>query len=112
MAIQYIISVLPWLVALLTMCTAIEVSISNSTDQNITVSCENEGLYNNLDIREVVGTWKVLELYMHLTDEGVTKYNSCPVAKLWEVDEMPTSTFGVCFSYNYIFCFIKFEFKS
>ncbi|CAH2068834.1 unnamed protein product, partial [Iphiclides podalirius] len=42
----------------------------------------------------VMGVWKVAELYMHLSKEGVITYNSCPIITIWETDVIPRSTFG------------------
>jgi hypothetical protein len=71
------------------------IEITNSTDDNVTVSCSQEHDYDSLDLREVSGKWKVLELYMHLTKEGVVPYKSCPTTTIWEVDDFPRSTYGV-----------------
>ncbi|XP_063834238.1 uncharacterized protein LOC135083411 isoform X2 [Ostrinia nubilalis] len=70
------------------------ISVLNSTEGNVTISCAQEHEYDHLDIREVTGKWKVVQLYMHLGMEGVTMYNSCPVTTIWEADEFPRSTYG------------------
>lgn len=68
--------------------------ISNVTDQNAT-NCFREHENDKLDIREVLGQWKVLEVYMHLTYEGVKSFPVCPDVKIWETEDFPSTTFGV-----------------
>lgn len=72
------------------------IDVTNGTDGNTTFSCTQEQDYDDLDIRNVTGKWKVAEVYMHLTNEGVKMYTSCPVITIWEEDEFPRSTYGVC----------------
>lgn len=67
---------------------------SNGTETNKTFVCEREHKYDRLDIREIMGKWKALELYMHLSNEGVVEYQSCPMVTIWESAEFPRSTFG------------------
>lgn len=69
--------------------------VSNSTDHNITVTCNREHEYDSMDIREVLGQWRVVELYLHLSKEGVNMYKSCPFIKIWTMEDFPTTTFGV-----------------
>lgn len=71
---------------------------SNKTDErdgNYTVTCVREHSYDSMYIEEVFGKWKVLELYLHLTNEGINKYKSCPIVTIWEEAEFPSTTFGV-----------------
>lgn len=99
--------VLPWILLLFTLISAEEFIIydfdaeSNHTAQgnsgiyNATgVKCVREHLYDSLDISKVLGKWKVRELYMHLSKEGVNVYNSCPEVKIWEDPYFPTTTLG------------------
>ncbi|KPI93452.1 hypothetical protein RR46_10712 [Papilio xuthus] len=83
---------LPWFLLLFLKTSAIEVS--NSTNNNITVICQREHEYDDLDPRTVMGKWKVVELYLHLRKEGVNTYKSCPIITLWETDDFPRSTYG------------------
>lgn len=69
---------------------------SSSRVYNATnVICVREHLYDHLDIKEVLGKWKVRELYLHLSKEGVNEYHSCPQVTIWQEDRFPTTTFGV-----------------
>lgn len=68
--------------------------ISNFTDQNTTY-CFREHENDKMNISEVLGKWKVLEVYMHLTYEGVKAYPSCPDVTIWETEDFPSTTFGV-----------------
>ena len=100
--------VVPWMFLLFTSLAAEEFLIydidldSNRTENSANgaynttnVNCVREHLYDNLDIKEVLGKWKVRELYLHLSKEGVNEYNSCPEVTIWEEDHFPTTTFGV-----------------
>lgn len=70
--------------------------ITNSTDGNITVTCETVHDYDAIDVGLLLGKWTAVEVYMHLTEkEGAHRYNICPEVRLWENDEFPTATFGV-----------------
>lgn len=69
--------------------------ITNTTNGNITVTCETVHDYDTIDIEPLMGKWTAVEVYMHLNKEGVYRYHTCPSVKLWENDEFPTSTFGV-----------------
>lgn len=71
-----------------------DVETSNSTDHNVTITCLGKNDLPDIDIKNVTGKWKTLELYLHLSKEGVHKYNSCPIITIWETDQIPTSTFG------------------
>ncbi|CAG4923938.1 unnamed protein product [Colias eurytheme] len=86
----WIILRLPWLLLLFSV--AIGHETSNSTDNE--EICFKEHKYDNLDVRTVLGKWSVIELYMHLSKEGVTTYRSCPTVTIWEEDDFPRSTFG------------------
>lgn len=83
---------LPWFLLLFLKSSAVEVSNSTS---NTTVNCQREHEYDDLDPRTVMGKWKVAELYMHLSKEGVKTYKSCPMITIWETDDFPRSTYGV-----------------
>lgn len=72
-----------------------ETNGTKSNDKNFSVNCLREHLYDRWNISEVFGKWKVLELYTHLSNEGVHQYNSCPKVTIWETEEFPTTTFGV-----------------
>lgn len=100
--------VLPWMLLLLISVAAEEFLVydfdldSNHTENrssgayNTTnVVCVREHLYDKLNIKEVLGKWKVRELYLHLSKEGVNEYHSCPEVTIWEEDRFPTTTFGV-----------------
>lgn len=79
--------------------TFAEVVNTNSSEGNNTantIKCIEEHEYKNLDVREVIGKWRAVELYMHLSKEGVNTYVSCPYLTIWESDEFPRSTYGVC----------------
>lgn len=69
--------------------------ITNTTEGNITVTCETVHEYDAIDIQQLMGKWTAVEVYMHLNKEGVLRYHTCPSVKLWEHDELPTTTFGV-----------------
>lgn len=89
---------------------------SNSNEQNnTTFSCTREHEYDNMDIREILGRWKVMELYMHIKKEGVNQYPSCPEVTIWETDDFPRTTFGVGFychiNQKIAFCFLIFFIK-
>ncbi|OWR51335.1 hypothetical protein KGM_204253 [Danaus plexippus plexippus] len=71
---------------------AIAEDISNKTE--IPVRCENSHDYDDIDIRNISGKWEAVELYMHLSNEGVKIYKSCPRITIWETEDMPVSTFG------------------
>lgn len=73
--------------------------ITNSTEGNNTVTCTVEHEYDDLDVRSVMGKWGVVELYTHLTKEGVKMYQTCPKITIWETYEIPRSTFGVRFPF-------------
>lgn len=68
--------------------------LSNLTDENVTY-CFREHENDQLDVREILGKWKVSEVYMHLTNEGVKAFPSCPDVTIWETADFPTTTFGV-----------------
>lgn len=87
----------------------VDYDIGNSTDRNVTFTCENEGLHNSLDLKNVTGKWKAAEVFTHLGSEGVVVYQRCPMITIWEPDEFPTSTFGVC-ALNLAFRIVKFSF--
>lgn len=63
--------------------------------ENATVVCDHSSLYKIADIRKVLRKWYVLEIYMHLANEGQKLYKSCPVTTIWETDDFPRTTFGV-----------------
>ncbi|CAB3231388.1 unnamed protein product [Arctia plantaginis] len=67
---------------------------TDGSDGNDTVTCVREHLYDRMNIKEVYGKWKVLELYLHLSNEGVNEYKSCPVVNIWEEAQFPSTTFG------------------
>ena len=100
--------VVPWMFLLFTTIAAEEFLIydadldSNRTEMNsseasdtTTVNCVRDHLYDKLDIQEVLGKWKVRQLYMHLSKEGVNEYTSCPEVNIWEEPHIPTSAIGV-----------------
>ncbi|KAL0850022.1 hypothetical protein ABMA28_011931 [Loxostege sticticalis] len=71
--------------------------VNNSSEGNDTVdtvTCFEEHAYDNLDVREIMGKWRAVEVYMHLRNEGVKTYVSCPYLTVWEPDEFPRSTYG------------------
>lgn len=68
--------------------------ISNLTDQNVTY-CLREHENDKLNMSEILGKWKVLEVYMHLNYEGVKAFPVCPEVKIWETEDFPSTTFGV-----------------
>lgn len=76
--------------------SATEIMISNTTDGDMNVTCNRGHEYDHLDIRDVMGKWRAVELYTHLRREGVKTYISCPTATIWEEPEFPRSTYGVC----------------
>lgn len=84
---------LTWVLVLCFVASGSEVS--NSTDDNVTVTCEREHEYDTMDVRTVLGKWKAVELYLHLSKEGVKIYDRCPHVTIWETDEFPRTTFGV-----------------
>lgn len=86
---------LPWIVVLCFVASGSQVS--NSTDDNMTVTCEREHEYDTMDVRTVLGKWKAVELYLHLSKEGVKNYDRCPHVTIWETEDFPRSTFGVGF---------------
>lgn len=69
--------------------------VKNMTDGNVTVTCETIHDYDEIDVRQLMGKWTAVEVYMHLKKEGVFRYNTCPNVKLWEHDDFPSTTFGV-----------------
>ncbi|CAK1548421.1 unnamed protein product [Leptosia nina] len=81
---------IPWLVLLFSTSFG-DLNETNSTE---TVSCYREHDYDDLDVRSVTGKWKIVELYLHMSKEGVTTYKSCPTVVIWEEDDFPRSTFG------------------
>lgn len=99
--------VIPWILLLFISACAEELLVydfdldSNHTEESTSkynttsVTCVRDHLYDHFDIREVLGKWKVRTLYMHLTNEGVSEYHSCPVVTIWEEDHFPSTTFGV-----------------
>lgn len=86
---------LPWIFFLFLVVFADE--ITNSTESNVTVTCEKEHDYDDLDIRKVMGKWGAVELYTHLSKEGVKMYQTCPKITIWETHEIPQTTYGVRF---------------
>ncbi|CAH0722741.1 unnamed protein product, partial [Brenthis ino] len=83
---------LPWILFLFLVVFADE--ITNSTESNVTVTCEKEHDYDDLDIRKVMGKWGAVELYTHLSKEGVKMYQTCPMITIWETHEIPQTTYG------------------
>ncbi|XP_072935835.1 uncharacterized protein [Epargyreus clarus] len=83
---------LPWILLLFLVASGEE--SSNSTEVTPTVVCEREHAYDDLEIEEVAGKWDAVELYMHLRNEGVNTFESCPKLIITELNEAPTSTFG------------------
>lgn len=77
-------------------------NISNVTDQNVTY-CFREHDNDKLNISGILGMWKVLEVFMHLTYEGVKAFPVCPVVKIWETEDFPSTTFGVGFLLNNLY---------
>lgn len=75
--------------------------IANTTDGNVTVTCETVHDYDEIDIEQLLGKWTAVEVYMHLNKEGVYRYPTCPNVKLWENDDYQITTFGVG-SYTFI----------
>lgn len=69
--------------------------VTNTTDGNVTVTCETVHDYDAIDIEQLLGKWTAVEVYMHLNKEGVYRYERCPSVKLWENEDFPTTTFGV-----------------
>lgn len=57
-------------------------------NETSSVSCLHDHYYDLMNISDVLGTWKVLEIYMHLSREGVIVINKCPVVKIWEYFEV------------------------
>lgn len=85
--------------------------VNNSSEGNDTVdtvTCFEEHAYDNLDVREIMGKWRAVEVYMHLRNEGVKTYVSCPYLTVWEPDEFPRSTYGVC---SHLFLFSLYRVK-
>lgn len=73
--------------------------VSNFTDQNVTY-CFREHENDKLDVREILGRWNVIVVYMHLSMEGVKEYPFCPEVTIWETEDFPRTTFGVCSAMN------------
>ncbi|CAH2268748.1 uncharacterized protein LOC120623409 isoform X2 [Pararge aegeria] len=84
---------LPWIFFLFLYTCADETANSTQVDDKVT--CDRDHEYDSLDIRDVTGKWRAVELYMHLSKEGVKRYETCPKITVWETDEIPhTTTFG------------------
>lgn len=74
--------------------SGLETNRTENSDTNSSVSCLREHLYDNMNIKTVLGKWKALELYLHLSKEGVNRYYTCPEVTIWETEKFPTTTFG------------------
>ncbi|XP_034841446.1 uncharacterized protein [Maniola hyperantus] len=83
---------LPWICFLFLYTCADETANSTKVDDQVT--CERDHEYDSLDIRNVTGKWSAVELYMHLSKEGVKKYQTCPTITVWDTEEIPHTTFG------------------
>ncbi|KOB68841.1 Uncharacterized protein OBRU01_17836 [Operophtera brumata] len=72
--------------------SCIVIHIAEPMERNVTCFREHEN--DKLDIREILGQWKVFEVYMHLKMEGVIQFPVCPIVTIWETEEFPRTTFG------------------
>ncbi|GBP22927.1 hypothetical protein EVAR_95327_1 [Eumeta japonica] len=69
-------------------------AVSNSSEDNVTVTCARDHAYDNLDINTVLRKWYSVELYLHLSTEGRIFYKTCPMITLWMSPSLPRSTYG------------------
>ncbi|XP_026726602.1 uncharacterized protein LOC113493027 [Trichoplusia ni] len=87
--------VLPYILFLITSACAEELDSNRSEESTISsVTCVRDNLYDHLDIKEVSGEWKVRTVYMHLSSEGVTTYNTYTIVTIREEDHFPSTGYG------------------
>lgn len=88
--------VLPCILLLITSACAGELDSNRSEESTVSsVTCVRDHLYDDLDIKEVSGEWKVRTVYMHLSSEGVTTYNTCAIVTIREEDHFASTGYGV-----------------